>query len=466
MEKVVDSLKKGLYADAGGAEGDVLSELQKMLEILREGALKPTEIEKAQRMSELLGKMIPDQKDLANKSEMSRDAAKIAQQMADLKQRLSDVISEQKDLMKKAQDLKDGDPALTKLAEMRQQVQELLDKQEEMRQKLDATQEMDKLALEGEAQKNLADKASQVAKSLDSASKDSQMQSAMSKSGADSKSLSDASQSTSKASQSMSQAGDQASKTDADKASQKQDQAAYDLKKALEALDNAIAKATGNTPAGQLAQKQKDLQNRTDQIEKDAKALADKTSTPTNTGNLSKASDSMGKAGDKLSGQKPRDAVKHQQDAIAALEDKKLNKLAERGAAHRRQAQGDRRPAGQEAGRPQRPHEEAGRGHGPEEQQAARRHARQGLDEQGLAVRQEPQGKLSKGQSGQANSDQKDAAKSMEDAKKQLDEAIAKTQQDEQEKTMTKIAEILQEHAHPAAGPLDQDGQYRLQARR
>ncbi len=445
MEKVIDALQKGLAADATQTEEGVLEELKKVLAILSENVLKPSDIDTAQKMSDLLNKMIPEQKELAKQSEMTRDADKIRQQMADLSKRLEDVISEQKDLKKQAEALKEGDPGLQKLADMRQQVQDLLDKQQKLREAVDAVTEMDKLALQGEQQKNLADKADKVAKDLDNAAKDPQVSDAMKKAGADSKSMSDASQSTSKASKSMSQAGDSLSKTDADTAAQKQDQAVFDLKKALEAMDNAMAKATDKTPAGDLAKKQKDLQQRTDQIEKDAKALADKTNTPTKTDNLSKASDSMGKAGDKLAGQKPQEAVKHQDDAIKSLEDKKINKLAElqRRIADKLKETTDKQAQkqGDLAERMKKLAEDMAK---PTDKSPEGMPGKQSMSKAQQSGKS-AQGKLSQGKSGEANSDQQDAQKKMEEAKKDLDEAIAKAQQDEQEKTMTKIAEILQD---------------------
>ena len=445
MEKVIKSLQQGLAADAATTESGVLDELRKVLAILSENVLKPSDIDTAQKMSDLLNKMIPEQKDLAKQSEMTRDAQKIQQQMNDLSQRLKDVVSEQKDLMKKAQDLKDGDPGLQKLAQMRQDVQDLLDKQQKLREAVDAATEMDKLALQGEQQKNLADKAAEVAKKLDDAKSDPQISDAMKKAGADSKSMADASQSTSKASKSMSQAGDSLSKTDADSAAKKQDQAVFDLKKALEAMDSAMAKASGNTPAGDLAKKQKDLQQRTDQIEKDAKALAEKTNIPTKTDNLSKASDEMGKAGDKLAGQKPQDAVDHQKEALKNLEDKKLNKLAEleRRIAEKLKETSDKqaKKQGDLADRMKKLADDMAK---PTDKSPDGMPGKQSMSKAGQSGKS-AQGKLSQSKSDDANKDQQEAQKKMEEAKQQLDEAIAKAQQDEQEKTMTKIAEILQD---------------------
>lgn len=445
MEKVIESLQKGLNADAAGTEAGVLEELKKVLAILSENVLKPSDIETAQKMSDLLNKMIPEQKELAKQSEMTRDAAKIQQQMDDLAQRLKDVTAEQKELIKQAQDLKEGDPGLQKLAQARQDVQDLLDKQQKLREAVDAVTEMDKLALQGEQQKNLADKATQVAKKLDDAAKDPQVSDAMKKAGADSKSMSDASQSTSKASKSMSQAGESLTKTDADSAAKKQDQAVFDLKKALEAMDNAMAKASGNTPAGKLAQKQKDLQQRTDQIEKDAKALAEKTSTPTKTDNLSKASDEMGEAGDKLAGQKPQDALEHQKKALENLEDKKINKLGElqRRIADKLKETADKqaKKQGDLADRMKKLADDMAK---PTEKSPDGMPGKQSMSKASQSGKS-AQGKLSQSKSDDANKDQQDAQKKMEEAKQQLDEAIAKAQDDQQEKTIAKIAEILQD---------------------
>ena len=84
MEKVIEALQKGLAADAAETENGVLEELKKVLAILSENALKASDIDTAQKMSDLLSKMIPEQKVLAKQSEMTRDADKISQQMADL----------------------------------------------------------------------------------------------------------------------------------------------------------------------------------------------------------------------------------------------------------------------------------------------------------------------------------------------------------------------------------------------
>ena len=328
MDKVIEAVKNDL--DATDKEYTVIAELKKVLDILEEKAPPaPNALEP------ILAKVVQLKNDEireAARSAIAKEAPAIRQELANLDQRLADITAEQEKNLADAAKLQAGDDALRKLAEMRARLQAMIEKQDALRiavVSVVTNQEMAKLAVQGEQQKNLGEQASQVAKDIESAASDPKLREGLRNAGVDGKALASAAKSTAKASTGMNQAGQYLGKTDPDTAAKHQDQALFDLRKAMESLDGALAQASGHTPSGKLGQNERDLSARTRQLVKDINALADKTGTPTNTDKLGKAADEMGQASDKLIAQKPRDSVSNQQRALDYLKGKTPDPLGQ-----------------------------------------------------------------------------------------------------------------------------------------
>jgi hypothetical protein len=354
MEKVVEYINKGLSIRADKVEGDVIKNLQAVLEALRRGQMSPEKWDEIiAGMKEALAKVQELKNQEANLSRQNAASSKTSADLAaDVGKQIEQLAKEQKELMDATAGAS-GDPNVLKLMGLLNDVRALMDKQGKVSRESRAMA-IDKLPLAGAVQGKLAEEANQIAKKADETAKDSALAGAIAGAGADPNAVAKAGAYTGDAGAEMKKAAAALNKSEASTAERPQDNAGGNLGAAEKALAATIEKMTKNTRSGELLKRQQELENKAAELAKKAGELAGSLglgepkpgegkasesrpseSRPSGSkpaglqNNLQKAADAMAQAGAELGQEDPNKALPHQAEALKNLGDYKKYELAQ-----------------------------------------------------------------------------------------------------------------------------------------
>lgn len=452
MEKVAESLSKGLAAAAASTQSEVIGELKKVLQTLRLGILDLDErLERIRQWKahlEKIDNLIKKEKPLERESNLSDKSGEFSKRSDGLSKELADIIAQQKDLKDKTSKLPPPDDKVSKLMDICRQLKEAIARQTTL-QSASKTTPIDKLPINGQLQKILAGTTDKLSKAIAVVADDPKIAARLTAGGATDNLLKAAAESTSQASDAMKEASVALGKSNAFDAADPQTQALHDLNKAYKAVQDALVILAGKDTAsdklagkqGKLAGRTSDLAEQADKLAKDAGMKSDQPDPSGETekpGNLDKAKKHMNDAAEKL-GSKQRDkATDQQQKALDELEAKKYE-VAE---LKRRMEEKAKQPKQSQADRQKELADQAER----TKKQMASKSDTPGTESMDKASKSmsKAAGKLSKGQSGQANKDQKKALEEMDKAREELAEAIEQEEQLAQAEQLEKIDEMLQ----------------------
>jgi hypothetical protein len=365
MDAVIHALS-ALQLNTGAAtQGNVTSELRKMLEILRRGPQKsdPGDIDRAKEYLDALNIIIAGQRRDETISRMTANAGKFNQQMDELAARIAQIVAAQKTLMHQSDSVA-SDPQVKRLCDLLDELRRLIGQQDAVRLAATAST-IERLPLVAQAQKQLGEQAATISGELADCAKDARFGQMLKAAGIDSGAPAQASADVTLAAGEIGKAVKALTNSTPREAASPQQQAIEDIKNAQQALAAAVAKAADTTPAGQLAIEQSRLEQQTlevaqkvddltrqiglddpkgaDQPAKDQPAPKDQPAQPTTQpaqradqpagltdhpagpgDNLHKAADHMNNAAGHLAGQEPKPAAGQQKEAIALLEEKQI----------------------------------------------------------------------------------------------------------------------------------------------
>jgi len=448
LGKAIVAMEKNQAGDAHETQKDVVAKMKEILATLRNGkAPDKKALDEMKETSKAISDLIEEQKKAMDKQHAVNNADALKKLMADAIAELGEIKKAQENLLKETLNMGEGDAGLRKLGELKAQIDKMIEVQKDLRDKTDKD-EIGKLALDGERQRDLSKVADQVGKDLADAAKDPKIIESLNKGGADPKAADVAAASTKNASGNMKTAADGLTKStskDADLAAKDQDQALNNLEKAQKALADALAKAGGKTPADGIAKKQDDLKNRLDKVNQTVKDISAQTGQRTDTSKCEGAASDMAKAGENLKGQNPKAAAENQKDAIKKLSDDEVRKLAELSRKLDEMVKASDKDA-QKQGQIAKKSEEIANKMGQKSEKIP--NGMPGKDKMSQAQKSASSAadkiKKGAGKGGQGGEcDQDEAKKKMEEAKKDLDDAIAQLEEQKQDQAIAKIIDML-----------------------
>ena len=437
MDKVASQLRQGLVSAAAAGQSDVIVELQKLLELLQSGSLDMDE--RAERLKDWrqrlaqLDKLLAKQRQLENQSRLTAEAKELDRRLAELTEQLKSIISRQEALLGQTQQQSrdKSNDALRELGSLREAVRQLIRQQDKLSASTGQVG-VDKLPLVGRAQGELAERTGALADKLKgAAAKSSPLAKGLAKLGADADRLEDARQAVARAAEAMISAASALDVPNAAEAAKRQEDAAADLRAAEQALAEALQQAGDDSPSGKLGAQQGELAGETADLAKGVGDLADQTGQQADTQSLKAAAGEMRSAADKLEGQQPAQAAKHQADALRLLKDDAYELAQLRQRIKDKAARPLKDQASEQSDLADRTDQAATDMAGDETTQPT---PGQTDVEQAGADMQQASGKLgdqSGGQSGSqrasdANADQRQAAEKLQKARDALAEAIAR----------------------------------------
>ncbi|MCK4602651.1 MAG: hypothetical protein KAU28_09305, partial [Phycisphaerae bacterium] len=306
MERVASLLAQGLTSAAASNQQGVIEELQKVLELLRAGALDLEErqerINQWRDQLRRLGRILDDQKRLEQQSRVKANEDEIDRQFAELDRQVGSLVERQQELRDQAAALTEADlkAEVRSLAELLEKVGELRADQETIAAVADIVG-VDRLPMLAETQREAGQQATELAKELGEFGGDM----------------------VSSAAESMAAAADHMEEPNHQQARDRAEDAIADLAKAERLLEEMLAEASADTPAGRIAEQQAELAQRTGEVAETAKALSEKTGRPANTDHIDAARREMERAAEKLRAQRRDAALVNQDEAIRQLKDEK-----------------------------------------------------------------------------------------------------------------------------------------------
>ncbi|MFW5732603.1 MAG: hypothetical protein ACOCZU_05270, partial [Planctomycetota bacterium] len=268
MEKAAKLIREGLTNEALLANKDAARELKRIYAILMDGEVDLDErLKRVQAWKETLAelsKILDKQKKLEDKSSLAKDAKKHEAAMKELGEKIQSLLKDQEKLLNQTRKVGEVNEQIRQLARLRDKVRQAQARQADVSRATN-TSGTDKLPLAGEKQKALADETDGLKKAIEEAMSDQNIAKLVKQADA-AGDVKDAAKRAGEAAGEMGKASRSLKNSDALGASKPQKQAKADLAAAEKALSDAIAKAGKGTPAGQLAEKQKELEDVTRQV--------------------------------------------------------------------------------------------------------------------------------------------------------------------------------------------------------
>jgi len=448
LQSAIAEMEKNLAGDAAIRHAAIVRDMKAVLDKIRniEGPNK-RDIDAWKEMLKELEGLIGKQQQEIDKQHVANNARDLTDKLANAMRELKAIAAEQQKLLDETTNLGEGDPALRKLGEIKEQLDKIVDKQSQLREGTDRD-EIGKLAFNGEQQRDLAKLSEELARTMAEAAKDPAVAAMLDKSGGDPKAVESASQSTKSASENMKSASDNLSRSTVDSANaaaDDQDAALHNLKKAQQALADAMAKAGGNTPADAVAKKQDDLKERLDKVNQDVKDVSAQSGQPHDTSRTESAAGDMAKASESLKGQNTQAAKGHQQEALRKLTDEELRKLAELSRRVEEMTKTNPENTKKQEEIARQAQDLADRMSQKSEQNPNGAPGRENMDKASQSAKSAAgkmsQGGGSGGQSGE--SDQRDARDEMNKAREKLAQEIANAERQQQDQAIAKIIDLL-----------------------
>lgn len=461
MAKVVDLLSKGLVLPADQTQGKVIVALKDVLETLRTGAM---DLDKRREQIQYLKQVQQRVEDLLHrqeKHEQESRAASQAQAMADrtaeLGKQLQDIVRKQQELMDRTGKLPAAEPAAGKLAGIREELARLEQRQNAL---TGATSGMAiaQLPVAEKVQKELAGQTEEIGRKLQQLAEDPQVKDALKLAGAQ-EAGAQASKSATQAGAEMGKAVSELANSNKTTAGDRQAQAAADLASAGKALDEALAKMSASTEAGQAAQAQADLQKNTSTLSQDVKTAMDQagaggaesqpatsqasSSQPAPPSNLDRASEAMAKAAANLQAQQKDPALNAQRKAMEEMR----GDLAELAKLQRRLEQQARKPDYER----QKQEQDQTKGEteklandmkNPPGQDGSSTPGQQATSQAASAMDKASQG-LGQQKGEQANKDQKQAVAELDKARQELSQEVARQEEMAQSESLVRLEAML-----------------------
>jgi hypothetical protein len=452
MQKVADLLRDGLERAAEETQSEVIKELRDLYRLILEGELdidkRLERIKQMEAFRKQIAAILDKQRPLERTSRLASSLDALKQRMAALDKALKDIIEAQKKLHGETKAADAGDAHIRKLEDLRDQIARMIERQEKIAETT-ATAGVAKLPLIGEAQKGLAEKAKAVKGELGKAAGDPATVKALGKGEQSAKALRDAEASMGRAGEEMKKAGGALAESGRAAAAPPQKQALADLTEAHKALSDAISAASAGTKAGKLAERQKELEKKTRDLDRAMDDLAGEAGIDRDggeaarTGSVKRAADEMAKAARKLTGQDTEKAAEHQKKAIKELtgSNPELAQLKRRvmekaTASTEEQAKQQDKLAAQTHGLS---HEMKEAGKDRSDQTPGQECTQSASKSMGKAAEQ-----LGRGSCSGANPPQKDAISKLEEALRDIDEAIAREREMAQAEALAKIDALLE----------------------
>jgi uncharacterized protein DUF4175 len=428
MDEVADLLSRGLLGAAQRSKGEVVEELQEMLRTLRYGLVDLDQrLDRLREWRKLLDKvdeLVQGQQALERASRLSRDADSLDQQVEDAARRLSGIIAEQQELLSATRSLPAPDDAARRTAELRKRVRELIERQQELRSAARETP-IQQLGLLGEEQERLASDAEALGADMAKESAPG---------GADV-----AQEHLARAASEMRSAAIALAQSNASGAEDPQEQAEIDLRRAEDALTEALRERGESTPSGAMARKQEELALQARDLSEQVARMASEADMDASSSDLSTAAERMDVAADELTAQESAGAAKAQEEALAELR-KRSEEVAR---LRRRIAEEASKPLDEQADEQEGLADRAGevaKQMASDANQPAPGHA--GMQNASKSM-QEAKGQLSGGSPGEANDSQKRALEELQRTRAELAEAIDRQQKQAQAESLAKIDERL-----------------------
>ena len=457
MARVVEHLRRGLANPALEKQEEVVADLKKVLDALRRGERKLDERRKTLKdLTEFLAtvnRLIQKERQLEAQSRHKAGEKAMNKRMQGLSRRLDDIIAEQKKLLDKTLAAGKGDQDIRQLAALRDRVTAALRDQERIGRDV-KTAPVERLPVAGVIQERLGDRADKLARDIAAAAGKESVTQAMTKAGANPKALGAAAEHVGAAAREMKQAGRALGKSEPAKARMPHSQALSELRSAEDALTTAIDKMLGGDRTGELADMQKQVEQKTKKLSDDVKKAAadagvkpggDKPGADNGAENLKRAAKQMSNAAGKLVRQQIEDAAKAQKKAVEELEGKKYSlaqlhrRMKEKADKPLEKQKQDQKRVGDETSQLAEQMKKSAQGRpGAPKSTAGQKSVSGAAKSMGKAA-----GKLGQGKPGQANQDQKESLKKLQQAREQLEDEIAREAERLREEELARIDQML-----------------------
>ena len=438
LDRVVERIQKGLDEAAQKGQSDVIGDLQKMLRILEGSLIEESKTDKllAERraMVERLTDLLTKQKAEERTTRAAAFAKDIDQETASLIDALLAMIAKQKKLAATTETLPKQAATLAELDGLRKELRKQIEDQDKLAMAT-AKAGVSQLPLISRSQKKMEAAATSLAK---------RMAAAASKAGVGEAAVAKAAKHVEWAKSEMSNASKALSKNRSDRATGPQGQASADLRVAEKSLNQAIEQMAKGSEASKAGGEQGKLAEQTKAMSGKSASLADtagvdmeKSKAPA--GDMDSAAKEMKKASDRLEASDKKPASDAQKKALSELEKELL-----RAKDLRRRAMAKAKKALDAAKQ-----KEIAAG-------ADKTSKRMNKDSEGkpmagaAAMKRASKkassaaGKMSAGQPGQANKDQKEAQKEMQKALDALEEEVAELERRSQMEKLASIEERLE----------------------
>ncbi len=320
MDEVAAQLDKS-FAKARAVTVDIKEALEEMIRILHDGGKRnPEELEFLKKIQERVGVLL--QKQRLERARLAEHIDPASNRMEKIAKQWKELVGSLAQLNSDTKAATDADAGLKKLGDLRNALAEIIDAQDKLT-KATAGSPLDKLAGQGQAQRELVAKVEDLVAKINEAVKEKDILASLDKAGVDKSDLKTAAEFAGDAGKEMKDAAAALARSDARKAGDDQAMAGGDLRKAKASLDGAIAKAAGKTPMGKLADRQDDIAKQAGELASEMESAAAAGGEKADTKDVDKAIAAMRKAGEKLRGQDAPGAAGDQKEALALLEGKK-----------------------------------------------------------------------------------------------------------------------------------------------
>lgn len=270
MNRVIEQIERGLLASADDTQGQVLTELREMLEVIRRGTIEPDErwelIEQWREQLEQLERLIEREQQLERQSRLDSRGEQMSERLAALAQQLRELVEQEQQIRDESSELGAPASAVEQLAGLRGRLDALRNRQQEL---TEATENMTiaQLPAGRELQQQINQQLGQIEAELaEMTGQDGIAAEAIEQAGQGA-AVERATESLSLASQEMSGAAEALGASNKTAAGDRQDQAGHDLSDAIEALDEAIAGISADTEAGALVGRQEEIRRQTDALD-------------------------------------------------------------------------------------------------------------------------------------------------------------------------------------------------------
>lgn len=444
MDEVAEHLTRGMDTAAARGGEQIVTELRRLLETLLYGDTDISEraerIRRWREMLERIDQMIEKQHELERTSHAVEHADELDRRMAAIGRELEDIVSEQEKLLDETEDMGEPDETVQRLSELRGRLRRLIARQCKLHEDC-RTAAVNRLPIAAGLQEELAETAGSLAEDIRAAADDEQLSDDLASAGVQPGSLREASEFVASAGGEMSTGGEALSRGETDEADTAQEQAISELLSAEEKLTAAIEARSAGTPAGELAGRQAELAKRTEALKADAESVAADAGVKAETGNLGAAAEQMQNASEKLTENDAARSAAHQRSALMELRDQGYE-LAQ---IQRRIEQKSQTPTDSQT-REQSDLADQARNTGERMSEGDDRAAPGGSDVDSAAGAMDAAaGKLSGGDCGGANPDQKEALDRLGRARDELSDAIAREQEMLQAEQLASIEQMLRQ---------------------